>query len=136
MDITRPAIYLIRGLPGSGKSTFAKALEFSGVVSIVIEADKLMKDESGNYKFDASKLPQHHLWCQQTAIKLLNKGVSVAVSNTSTTEKEVYVYQKIAEETNANFFSVIVENRHDGVNIHDVPEDKIQKMKYRFSIKL
>jgi hypothetical protein len=29
-----------------------------------------------------------------------------------------------------------VENRHDGVNEHGVPEDKIQAMKDRFEVKL
>ena len=136
MRDSKPTLYLIRGIPGSGKSTFAAALEFSGAVSLVIEADKLMKDESGNYKFDASKLHQNHLLCQQTAIKLLSKGMSVAVSNTSTTEKEVETYQLIAENCNAKFVSLVVENRHNGINIHNVPEDKIQQMKSRFSIKL
>jgi hypothetical protein len=29
-----------------------------------------------------------------------------------------------------------VENRHGGTNVHNVPEDKIEQMKNRFSIKL
>lgn len=63
-------------------------------------------------------------------------GYSVAVSNTSTTEREVETYTKIAEESGAKFVSIIVENRHDGVNIHNVPEEKVQQMKNRFSVKL
>jgi hypothetical protein len=30
----------------------------------------------------------------------------------------------------------VVENRHGGTNVHNVPEDKIEQMKNRFSIKL
>ena len=33
-------------------------------------------------------------------------------------------------------FSIIVENRHKGINEHGVPEDKIQIMKDRFEINL
>jgi hypothetical protein len=33
-------------------------------------------------------------------------------------------------------FTVIVENRHGGKNIHGVPEDKLQIMKDRFEVKL
>ena len=33
-------------------------------------------------------------------------------------------------------FSIIVENRHGGVNEHGVPEDKLQAMKDRFEVKL
>jgi hypothetical protein len=32
--------------------------------------------------------------------------------------------------------SIIVENRHGGVNEHGVPEDKIELMRNRFEIKL
>ena len=33
-------------------------------------------------------------------------------------------------------FSIIVENRHKGINEHGVPKDKIQIMKDRFEINL
>jgi len=33
-------------------------------------------------------------------------------------------------------FSVIVENRHGGVNQHGVPDDKLEIMKNRFEFKL
>ena len=52
---------LVRGLPGSGKSTFANTItnEFS-----VCEADKFFYDKEGNYNFDATKLSQAHKWCR------------------------------------------------------------------------
>jgi hypothetical protein len=33
-------------------------------------------------------------------------------------------------------FTLVVENRHGGKNIHNVPEEIIEKMKQRFEIKL
>ena len=33
-------------------------------------------------------------------------------------------------------FSIIVENRHGGVNQHGVPMDKLEQMKNRFEVKL
>lgn len=134
----KPTLYLIRGIPGSGKSSLAKQLEDYDLVSWVFEADNYFVDiVTKEYNFDASKLKQAHEWCQdRTKLWLGKYHQSVAVSNTSTTEKEVETYRKIAEECNANFVSLIVENRHNGVNIHNVPEDKIQQMKQRFSIKL
>jgi hypothetical protein len=33
-------------------------------------------------------------------------------------------------------FSIIVENRHGGVNQHGVPDEKLQKMKDRFEVSL
>lgn len=129
-------LYLIRGLPGSGKSTFAYDLAMNGVVSVRIEADQYFTDDDGVYNFDASKLHLAHSWCQERARMYLDSGSSVAVSNTSTTEKEVAVYAKIAAETGSMFVSLIAENRHEGVNVHNVPTETLQKMKNRFSVKL
>lgn len=131
-----PVLYLIRGVPGSGKTTFAKSLFYANLVDGVFEADQFFIDNEGEYKFNASKLGEAHIYCQGSTRNALKEGWNVAVSNTSTTEKEVETYRKIAEECNANFVSIIVENRHGGVNQHGVPEDKIQQMKNRFSVKL
>lgn len=130
-----PTLYLIRGVPGSGKSTLAQTLLDSGVVSSVLEADNYFY-VNGEYVFDASKLGYAHQYCQDWTKQYLKDGHSVAVSNTSTTEKEVAVYQQIAELTGSKFVSIIVENRHEGQNIHNVPSEKIRQMKNRFSVKL
>jgi adenylate kinase family enzyme len=51
-------IYIVRGCPGSGKSTFAKTLG-----GIHIEADQYFVDADGNYNFDGSKIKNAHAWC-------------------------------------------------------------------------
>jgi len=45
-------------------------------------------------------------------------------------------YFLLAEQWCYQVTSLIVENRHGGVNEHGVPEDKLQAMKDRFEIKL
>ncbi len=50
-------LYIVRGIPGSGKSTFAKQLV--GADFLVCEADKYFMVD-GEYKFDATKLKQAH----------------------------------------------------------------------------
>ena len=45
-------------------------------------------------------------------------------------------YFLLAEQWGYQVTSLIVENRHGGVNEHGVPEDKLQAMKDRFEIKL
>lgn len=129
-------LYLIRGVPGSGKSSFAQELLDCGIVQKVFEADSYFVDNYGTYIFDAKYLPQAHYICQDNTRYWLERNRSVAVSNTSTTEKEVETYAKIAEETGAKFVSIIVENRHGGTNLHNVPEEKIEQMRKRFSVKL
>jgi hypothetical protein len=131
----KPTLYLIRGVSGAGKSTFAQQLWGAGIVYKVFEADDWFHKD-GEYKFHPSGLRAAHQACQENTRHCLSLGHSAAVSNTSTTEFEVLVYETIAKECNANFISVIVENRHNGVNIHNVPEDKLKQMKERFSVKL
>ena len=129
-------LYIVRGIPGSGKSTFAKSLGGTH-----FEADMFfMKD--GEYKFDMFKLKDAHKWCQDsvnTAMILnttadLNK--TIVVSNTFTQEWEMKPYFELAEVHGYKVFSIIIENRHGGVNEHNVPEEVLSSMKNRFEVKL
>jgi predicted kinase len=129
-------LYIVRGIPGSGKSTFAKTLGGTH-----FETDMFfMKD--GEYKFEPSKIKEAHKWCQDSVEQamLLNyttgDNETIVVSNTFTQEWEMEPYRVMAESWNYRVFSIIVENRHGGVNQHGVPEDKLQAMKDRFNIKL
>jgi hypothetical protein len=60
----------------------------------------------------------------------------IVVSNTFTQEWEMESYYKLAEKYGYMVFTIIVENRHGGVNQHGVPDDKLKQMKDRFSVKL
>jgi hypothetical protein len=60
----------------------------------------------------------------------------IVVSNTFTQEWEMERYYELAKQYGYKIFSIIVENRHGGINQHGVPEDKIEIMKTRFEIKL
>jgi NEDD4-binding protein 2 len=60
----------------------------------------------------------------------------IVIANTSTTEKEMKPYLDLAKEFGYRVFSVVVENRHGGINVHNVPEETLEKMRNRFDIKI
>jgi predicted kinase len=125
-------LYIVRGIPGSGKSTFAKQL-----TSNVFEADHFFYDEKCVYKFDPSKIKDAHQDCQDNIRHAMQSNIpKIAVSNTFTQEWEMEPYFILAKEYGYGVFTVIVENRHGGKNIHGVPDDKIELMKDRFQFKL
>jgi predicted kinase len=123
---------ICRGIPGSGKSTFAKTLGGQHY-----EADMFFIDEEGNYNFDVSKIKDAHQWCQSIVkTDMILEYPKIVVSNTSTQEWEMEPYFKLAKEYGYTVFTIVVENRHGGVNQHGVPEDKLEQMRNRFEIKL
>jgi hypothetical protein len=60
----------------------------------------------------------------------------VIVSNTFTQEWEMKIYYELAELHGYRVHSIIMENRHEGINEHNVPVDKLEQMKNRFEVKL
>ena len=133
-------LYIVRGLPGSGKSTFA--LDLVGSDFLVCEADKYFMVD-GEYKFDGSKLKEAHESCRnivETYMKdsLVNDQFyrEIAVSNTFTQEWEMQAYIDLAKQYGYMVFTVIVENRHGGVNQHGVPDEALTRMRDRFEVKL
>lgn len=133
-------LFLVRGLPGSGKTSFASAIWNDYAVC---EADKFFYDKEGNYNFDPSKLKEAHNWCKnEVEIRMQDHQNNqqyypeIAVSNTFTQEWEMEDYFKLAEKYGYKVVSLILENRHGSQNVHGVPDEKLQIMKDRFEIKL
>ena len=129
-------LYIVRGLPGSGKSTLARNLVGKKDYCHK-EADMFFVDEKGEYAFKAWRLKEAHDWCRKEVERLMQQEhESIAVSNTFTREWEMKSYFELAEKYGYRTFTIVVENRHRGENVHGVPADKIQEMKDRFEIML
>jgi hypothetical protein len=111
---------------------------------LVCEADKYFIDkETGEYKFDGSKIKDAHKWCQNLVEIYMKDSLindqfyrEIAVSNTFTQEWEMTPYFDLAKKYGYTVFTIVVENRHGGKNTHGVPEEKLDLMKNRFEIKL
>ena len=125
-------LYIVRGVSGSGKSTFAETLGCP-----VFSADDYFTYMDGSYKFDASELKQAHEYCQNITSKYMKSNESkIAVANTFTQEWEMSPYFEMADRYKYRIHTVIVENRHGNKNIHNVPDEKVLQMEKRFEIKL
>lgn len=122
-------LIILRGLPGSGKSTLAQKFKDLGYKHL--EADSYFVDKEGNYKFDRDKLGDAHKWCQDNADFVMDYGKSLVVSNTFTTEKELQPYLDLAYKYDYLVTSLIVEGRHNGINLHGVPQETLDKMGQR-----
>lgn len=144
-------VYFVRGLPGVGKSTYAKTIPNA----VRVEADAYFvrprtaasdDPESGvidlgdgtEYAWEASKIRAAHEWAQRALETLLRRGQDVILSNTFTTQWEADAYLKIANKYGAEIHVV---DLFDGGfsdealaarNRHGVPKETIARMRARY----
>jgi predicted kinase len=119
---------IIRGLPGAGKTTYAKKIALEhGILSI--EADQFFIRD-GRYQFDGSQVRAAHQWCQNTCKNALESGMDVIVSNTFTIHRELQPYLDFAKKFNAEI--EIIHVKGEFPSLHDVPEQTLQAMRERW----
>ena len=119
-------LILIRGLPGSGKTTLAKKLS-KQLKAKHFEADMYFENESGEYVFDGTKLTDAHEWCFQQTRKWLGKGNTVIVSNTFVRHWEIKRYLQYCEKKGIEVEIKVC--REEYQSIHDVPLATVENMR-------
>ena len=124
-------LILVRGLPGGGKTTLSQLFS-----AFTLEADMYF-NQDGEYKFDVSKLKDAHQWCKdQCESHMQKEKPKIVISNTFTQDWEMESYIELAKQYGYRVHTIIVENRHGGVNVHNVPDATMGNMRNRFSVKL
>ena len=122
-------LMLVRGLPGSGKSTYARFLaEQHGYVHL--EADMFFEDEQGNYTYNAAHVKNAHKWCQDRTNAELHYGSTVIVSNTFTQQWEMLPYQEMAKRHRIPCEVITMSGNYG--SIHGIPQETIERMKQRW----
>lgn len=119
-------LVLIRGLPGSGKSTMASKM----VGFVHVEADQYFTDADGHYNFRPEGLAAAHGACLRAAKEALADGRDVVVSNTFTRRWEMQPYFDAAKEYGAEV--EIITAAGSWPNVHGVPAAAISKMRERW----
>lgn len=132
-------LILLRGLPGSGKTTVANIIEtLNGgdkpVYSIATDEYFEVKNDG---KFDPSLLDEAHKWTEDRVRHQMSVDCPVIiVHNTFTQRWEMQSYRDMARMADYRIHTLICENRHGGESTSDVPQKTVDKMHSRFQIKL
>lgn len=152
-------LIIMRGLPGTGKSTIAKNIfdyqdhfpqeqlpaidpTYGYDGPEIVSADSYMANAKGEFKYDASKLDANHAICFAHAIALLSKYryPLVIIDNTNMTRHEISPYYMLGQAMGYRILILHVQppNLYGGEaeflaerNVHGVPEDAIAVMAER-----
>lgn len=128
-----PVLFVVRGIPGSGKSTTADK-----ICDLVYSADDYFVGEDGVYRFDGTKLKVAHERCQELVRYAISCGDSVAVANTFTQRWEMEPYLRMAAEYGSRVVVVdcfdggMTDEKLEEINVHGVPLDGIRAMRARW----
>ncbi len=124
-------LFLIRGLPGAGKSSLAHII-----------ADEVCENDdyfylNGKYTF----AKDHLMWakgeCLSRCRNAMEQGIKkIAIANTFCDPAGMIPYQQLAKMFGYSVFTIVTENRQRTTNIHDVQHDVITKMQRSFKVKL
>ena len=135
-------IWLLRGLPGAGKSEFAQLL-----------VDKLTRGElhfdpptrvsldihvgNNGGEFDPRKVAA---WAAED-LKAVEEAMNVyspliIVDNVFAAPWDMAEYRNLAKLYKYKCRSLVVENRHEGKSRHFIPPEMVSRMERRFKVKL
>lgn len=126
-------LYIVRGLPGSGKSTLGNVLCPGRSFAADDYFEKIAKEQNKKYSdvFCGTKLGEAHTQCTNNVKDAMESDDNdVAVCNTFSESWEAKTYFTLA--LLHGWTVMIVECQSVFANTHDVPRESIMKMRKRW----
>ena len=137
-------VYILRGLPGMGKTTIAELLRdhHHNSTAVICSADQyhmVKNKETGEkeYKYNPKRIGLCHQLCQRKFHRSVEAKIPVIVlDNTNLIYDDYRLYEQVALKAGYKVFEITVGSLDVQTsferNSHDVPMDTIQKMAKRF----
>ena len=133
-------LIIIRGIPGSGKSSLANRLVSLGNASgeewHFFETDMYFTRRDGSYHYNKEQLQEAIKWCYSKTAESLLCGYTVVVAGVFTKHSSYEDYIKLGETMCAKVTVIVVENNHRTKSVHNVPDDVISRMRMNFEYNL
>lgn len=131
------SLFIMRGLPGSGKSFLAQKLRELNDAAICSTDNYFMVD--GKYLFDRTKLGHYHKLNQKNVASHLKDNITTIADNTNVTWKEIKTYVDIGVKYKSSIYVVEAatpwaKNPEECFkrNSHGVPLEAITRMYTNF----
>lgn len=123
-------LILIRGIPGTGKTTLAQRIVARMLGAHWWEADMFFETKEG-YVYNPKKIAEAHEWCNLRVLQSLKLGANpVIVSNTFTRMWEMAPYFNICRTLGAKL--QIIELYKEYGSVHGVPEASMARMRAKW----
>lgn len=99
---SKKTIFLIRGLPGSGKNAMGDRivdhyLDDTELCVVQSESNHFFYDENGVFSYNPELLREAHKYCQETVRDAMRRGHEVVVTNTFVKKWELRPYKHLAK---------------------------------------
>ncbi|KAG8453608.1 hypothetical protein GDO86_000295 [Hymenochirus boettgeri] len=128
-------LILLRGAPGSGKTTLARMLLQHNPMGIILSTDDYFY-KHGQYHFDGNLIGEAHEWNQKRAQEAFNKNISpIIIDNTNMQgwEMKPYVSMAVKLKYKVTFrepdtWWKCKPKELERRNSHGVPKEKIKRM--------
>jgi predicted kinase len=118
-------LYLIRGIPGSGKTTMAREMGLEHHY----EADMWFER---NVPFKKELLGVAHEWCKQRVGRAMLTGQDIVVSNTFIRKWEMDAYFDLAFSFGYTVIIKIASGNYE--NVHGCTKETVDRMRESFEV--